>query len=93
MLDAFERYGSAIGLAFQIADDVLDITATTDQLGKTAGRDLALQKSTYPALLGLTGARMRAAALSEEACQSLQQAGIVSPALDFLARFIVARRS
>jgi geranylgeranyl pyrophosphate synthase len=93
MLDAFERYGSAIGLAFQIADDVLDITATTDQLGKTAGRDLALQKSTYPALLGLTGARMRAAALSEEACQSLQQAGIVSPALDFLARFIVARRN
>ena len=93
MLDAFERYGSAIGLAFQIADDVLDITATTDQLGKTAGRDLALQKSTYPALLGLTGARMRAAALSEEACQSLQQAGIISPALEFLARFIVARRS
>jgi geranylgeranyl pyrophosphate synthase len=93
MLDAFERYGSAIGLAFQIADDVLDITATTDQLGKTAGRDLALQKSTYPALLGLTGARMRAASLSDEACQSLQQAGIVSPALDFLARFIVARRS
>ncbi len=93
MLDAFERYGSAIGLAFQIADDVLDITATTDQLGKTAGRDLALQKSTYPALLGLAGARMRAAALSEEACQSLQEAGIVSPALDFLARFIVARRS
>ena len=93
MLDAFERYGSAIGLAFQIADDVLDITATTDQLGKTAGRDLALQKSTYPALLGLTGARMRAAALSDEACQALQQAGIVSPALDFLARFIVARRS
>ena len=93
ILDAFERYGSAIGLAFQIADDVLDITATTDQLGKTAGRDLALQKSTYPALLGLAGARRRAAALSDEACQALRQAGIASPALDFLARFIVARRS
>src|SRR5687767_5502299 len=45
-LDALARYGSAIGLAFQIADDVLDVTATTDELGKTAGRDLALQKST-----------------------------------------------
>jgi geranylgeranyl pyrophosphate synthase len=93
MLAAFEQYGSAIGLAFQIADDVLDITATTDELGKTVGRDLALQKSTYPALLGLSGARTRAAALSEEACQSLREAGIVSPALEFLARFTVARRS
>ena len=92
-LVALEQYGAAIGLAFQIADDVLDITATTDQLGKTAGRDLELQKSTYPALLGLVGARQRAAALSEEACRALHDAGIMSPALDYLARFIVARRS
>ncbi len=92
-LAALEQYGAAVGLAFQIADDVLDITATTDQLGKTAGRDLELHKSTYPALLGLVGARQRAAALSEEACRALRDAGIVSPALDYLARFIVARRS
>ncbi|MCX5764571.1 MAG: polyprenyl synthetase family protein [Gemmatimonadetes bacterium] len=92
-LAALEQYGASVGLAFQIADDVLDITATTDQLGKTAGRDLALQKSTYPALLGLAGARQRATALSEEACQALHSAGIVSPDLDYLARFIVARRS
>ena len=48
-------FGDAIGLAFQIADDVLDVTATTDRLGKTAGRDLDLRKSTYPALLGVDG--------------------------------------
>ena len=93
VLDAFERYGSAVGLAFQIADDVLDITATTDQLGKTAGRDVALQKSTYPALLGLDGARERATALSEDACRALQEGGVHSPELEFLARFVVARRS
>ncbi|MDB4881613.1 MAG: geranyltranstransferase, partial [Gemmatimonadetes bacterium] len=55
--DALASFGAAIGLAFQIADDVLDVTATTDQLGKTAGRDLALRKSTYPALLGVEGAK------------------------------------
>lgn len=91
-LAAFERYGAAIGLAFQIADDVLDITATTDQLGKTAGRDVALHKSTYPALMGLDGARARGEALSEEACLALREAGIESAALEYLARFVVTRR-
>jgi farnesyl diphosphate synthase/geranylgeranyl diphosphate synthase type II len=91
--DAFDRYGAAVGLAFQIADDVLDVTATTDQLGKTAGRDAALQKSTYPAILGLAGARARAAALSDEACRALTRSGIASPSLEFLARFVVARES
>src|SRR4051812_7046271 len=70
-LDALAQYGAAVGLAFQIADDVLDVTATTDQLGKTAGRDLALQKSTYPALLGVEGARRRADALIDEGCRAL----------------------
>jgi geranylgeranyl pyrophosphate synthase len=90
---AFGRYGDAVGLAFQIADDVLDVTATTDQLGKTAGRDAALQKSTYPALLGLDGARARAEALCEEACRALRSANIASPTLESVARFIVARQS
>jgi len=93
LLEAFGRYGSAIGLAFQIADDVLDVTATTDQLGKTAGRDLALRKSTYPALLGVDGAVERAGALVDEACAALQGVGLLTPALEHLARFIVARRS
>ncbi len=90
---AFERYAAAIGLAFQIADDVLDVTATTDQLGKTAGRDLALGKSTYPALLGVDGARARAAQLVEDACAVLDDEGLLTPQLEHLARFIVARRS
>ena len=92
-LAAFARYGSAVGLAFQIADDVLDVTSTTDELGKTAGRDAELKKSTYPALLGLDGARSRADRLCDEACLALRAAGISSPHLESLARFVVDRRS
>ncbi len=90
---AFTRYGDAIGLAFQIADDVLDVTATTDQLGKTAGRDIALAKSTYPALLGIDGAVARAEALVEEGCAALQACHLLTPQLEHLARFFVTRQS
>jgi geranylgeranyl pyrophosphate synthase len=93
VLEALARYGSAVGLAFQIADDVLDVTATSDQLGKTAGRDLALQKSTYPALLGVEGATARAGTLVDEACDALDTAGLLTPSLEHLARYIVTRRS
>jgi geranylgeranyl pyrophosphate synthase len=90
---AFTQYGDAIGLAFQIADDVLDVTATTDQLGKTAGRDIALAKSTYPALLGIDGAVMRAEALVQEGCEALHAAGLLTPQLEHLARYFVTRQS
>jgi geranylgeranyl diphosphate synthase, type II len=93
IVDALRRYGEAIGLAFQIADDVLDVTATTDQLGKTAGKDVVFHKSTYPALLGIDGATARAAALVDDGCQALSEAGVHSPELDELARFSIARRS
>lgn len=92
-LAALAHYGSAIGLAFQIADDVLDVTATTDVLGKTAGRDIALRKSTYPALLGVPGATTRATALTDDACAALTAVDLLTPALEQLARFIVQRRS
>jgi geranylgeranyl pyrophosphate synthase len=92
-LEALASYGAAVGLAFQIADDVLDVTATTDQLGKTAGRDLELQKSTYPALLGVDGAKARAAALIGEGCRSLDAVGLLTPALAQIARFTVERTS
>jgi geranylgeranyl diphosphate synthase, type II len=92
-LAALSRYGSLIGLAFQIADDVLDVTATTDQLGKTAGRDVALAKSTYPALLGIEGARLRAEELVEEACATLRREDLLTPPLEHLARFFIARQS
>ena len=92
-LAAFGRYGRCIGLAFQIADDVLDVTATSDELGKTAGKDLAYQKSTYPALLGIQGAIARAEALVQEGCAALAEAGVLTAALQATAQFIVARRS
>jgi geranylgeranyl pyrophosphate synthase len=90
---ALARYGAAIGLAFQIADDVLDITATTDQLGKTAGRDLDLHKSTYPALRGIDGAVQKASALIDDACAALATVGLLTPTLEWVARYIVERRS
>ena len=92
-LTALERYGAAIGLAFQIADDVLDVTGTSDQLGKTAGRDQVLGKSTYPALLGVEGAIHRAGALTDEACEALREVGLLTPALERIAGFVVARKS
>ena len=92
-LTALSQYGEAIGLAFQIADDVLDVTGTTDQLGKTAGRDLELQKSTYPALLGIDGAKSRASALVRQGCSALDEVGLLTPALDRIAHFTVERTS
>jgi geranylgeranyl diphosphate synthase type II len=93
MLGAFARYGAAVGLAFQITDDVLDITGTTDQLGKTAGKDAQFRKSTYPALLGIDGATARAESLVAEAREALRAQGALTPELDALARFTVARTS
>ena len=93
LLDAFGAYGASIGLAFQIADDVLDVTATTDQLGKTAGKDLRHRKSTYPALLGVDGARARAQALVHDACKTLRESDVLTPGLEQLARFVVERSS
>jgi geranylgeranyl pyrophosphate synthase len=93
LLEALAQYGASVGLAFQIADDVLDVTATTDQLGKTAGKDVAFQKSTYPALLGVAGATARAEALVRDACESLAAQGALTRELEQLARFTVTRRS
>lgn len=90
---ALDRYGESVGLAFQIADDVLDATATSEQLGKTAGRDAALGKITYPAVLGVDGAIARARELADEACQSLEPVNLLTPELEHLARFSVSRRS
>lgn len=91
-LDALGRYGMAVGLAFQIADDVLDATATTAELGKTAGRDAELRKSTYAVLLGIHGARQRAQSLADEACAALDGAGLLTNALEQIARFSVERK-
>ena len=86
-------YGHAIGLAFQIADDVLDVTGTSARLGKTAGRDAALGKQTYPALLGVDGALERASALVAEACAAVEAAGLDGARLQRLAKFVILRES
>jgi geranylgeranyl pyrophosphate synthase len=92
-IEALERYGRAVGLAFQIMDDVLDVTSTTSALGKTIGRDAALGKSTYPALLGVEGARQRAQSLIGEGLESLAQHKLLTQELSQVANFMVSRTS
>jgi geranylgeranyl diphosphate synthase type II len=90
---ALERYGRAIGLAFQIMDDVLDVTSTTTALGKTTGRDVALGKSTYPALLGVDAARKKAEALISEGVASLAKQKLLTQELSQVANFMLTRTS
>jgi len=90
---ALEGYGRSVGLAFQIMDDVLDATSTTTALGKTAGRDAAMGKSTYPALLGVEGARTRAETLIRDSLHSLERHSLLTQELSQVANFIVTRTS
>jgi geranylgeranyl diphosphate synthase type II len=90
---SLRTYARGIGLAFQIVDDILDVTASSDVLGKTAGKDLIADKTTYPKLLGLEESRLRAKALVEEAKASLtafQSAGKAAPLLA-LADYVIGR--
>ena len=86
-------YGQSIGLAFQIVDDVLDVTQTSEQLGKTAGKDTAAEKTTYPALFGVEESIRRADALVDQACAQLDSFGEPAETLKSLARFLVERKS
>jgi len=86
-------FGQAIGLAFQIVDDVLDVTQTSEQLGKTAGKDAAAEKATYPALFGLEESRKRAAALLQSACKAVENFGPQAAVLKDLARFLIEREN
>jgi geranylgeranyl pyrophosphate synthase len=90
---ALTAYGEDVGIAFQIADDVLDCTGTSEELGKTAGRDAALAKFTYVRLLGIEGARREAEGLARRAVAELEGAGLPSGALGALAGYIVNRSS
>jgi geranylgeranyl diphosphate synthase type II len=92
-LSALQRYGIAIGLAFQIMDDVLDVTSTTSALGKTTGRDIELAKSTYPGLLGVNGARDRAQTLIDDGLTALREEDLLTQELSEVANFIVTRTS
>jgi len=90
-LEALTAYGSRIGLAFQIMDDVLDVTSSTDTLGKVTGRDAALGKSTYVGLLGVDGATERANCLIRDACAELRSVHLLTSELEDMAEFVVSR--
>jgi geranylgeranyl diphosphate synthase type II len=92
-LDALRRYGNATGLAFQIVDDLLDIEETAEALGKTAGKDVAQGKLTWPALVGIEPARQKASELLQVA---VTEAGMMPGPVNYLAdiaRYVCERRS
>ncbi len=91
VLDRLDRYAKCIGLAFQIRDDILDVVGDTATLGKPQGSDRVLDKPTYPALLGLEGAREHARALYEQALTSLEPLGPETDPLRWIAAYIVER--
>ena len=88
---ALTRFGDNIGLAFQIQDDILDVTAGTEQLGKPSGSDQKLEKSTFPSLLGLDASRQRAQELCNDAIAALAPYGEDAHALQQLAQYIITR--
>ena len=92
-LAALERYAEAIGLAFQVQDDILDVESDTATLGKTQGKDEANHKPTYPALLGMEAAKAYALELRDQALHALRPFGASAEPLRELARYIVERRN
>ena len=92
-IEQLRCFGESIGLAFQIVDDILDVTQTSEQLGKTAGKDLASEKATYPALFGLEESRKKADALLDSACAAVENFGARGRILLQLAQFLVERKN
>jgi len=92
-LEALTEFGTAIGLAFQIQDDILDVEGDTDTLGKTAGADLARHKPTYPSVAGMAEAKRRAAELCDRSIAALSALGERAALLQEMARYIVRRTS
>ena len=92
-IEKLRAYGQCIGLAFQIADDILDVTSTSEQLGKTPGKDQAANKATYPAIHGIAASQARARELVAEAVEIVSSLGLKTQVLEEIARFIIARSS
>jgi farnesyl diphosphate synthase len=88
---ALKKYAQLVGLAYQVQDDIIDITSTEEQLGKPSGSDLASNKSTYPALLGLQGAQQKAENLFQQALQALARLPYNTQSLAEFATFIIKR--
>jgi len=89
----FQRYGDSLGLAFQIADDILDVEGDTVTMGKAVGKDAGAGKATFVSLLGMAEAKRRAATLVEQACDALSPYGEEAETLRAAARFVIARRN
>jgi geranylgeranyl diphosphate synthase type II len=90
-LSAITRFGRALGLAFQVIDDILDVTQTTEKLGKSAGKDIAARKATYPAVLGLEKSRVEARHLTRNAHNALSAFGAKGETLHALANYLLER--
>ncbi len=90
-LDALTTFGYNLGLAFQVIDDILDVTQSTEQLGKTAGKDQAVDKATYPAILGLDKSKKEAARLTKKALSSLEIFGKKAQHLEAIAHYLLDR--
>mmetsp|Transcript_32515 Transcript_32515/g.73453 ORF Transcript_32515/g.73453 Transcript_32515/m.73453 type:complete len:340 (+) Transcript_32515:57-1076(+) len=90
---ALDTYALDVGLAFQVADDILDVTASSEDLGKTAGKDEAVMKTTYPKLLGLEESKEEAKRLVDEAVKALEPYGDKAQALLGIADYIIARKN
>ena len=90
-LTAITAFGRALGLAFQVIDDILDVTQTSEKLGKSAGKDVAAKKATYPAVIGLEKSRAEARRLTREAHSSLKSLGKNATVLRALADYLLER--
>jgi geranylgeranyl diphosphate synthase type II len=91
-LEAMTRYGEAIGLAFQIADDILDVEGNKEDTGKNVGGDAKKEKVTYPSILGIEESKKRARELTDIALASVEGFGKKAEPLKEIAKYIVARR-
>jgi geranylgeranyl diphosphate synthase type II len=92
-LNALSDFGYYVGLAFQVIDDILDVTQTSEQLGKTAGKDVAVGKATYPSIVGLERSRKIARQLTDKAFQSLESFKGKAVALEALAKYLLERQN
>ena len=91
ILASLTTFGHSLGLAFQVIDDILDVTQTSEKLGKSAGKDVAARKATYPAIFGLEKSRREAARLTHAALAALKPFGAKASMLRSIAEYLLQR--